>query len=340
MCSFRSYDGVLIFENIQSFVDRGDDHKVRYSPDIISTNPGSFVFPFPPTVAQADQDRFNAYISDPARYNTVDTLIQDSLTIAGLLDPLDFVFKNFIKTNTAMLRIRFQTTEQAAKFSKVFHLIKSCLPPYVYVIFDFDVTFPQETAVFATNTTDAATLCSDGSDPTGWVQVPPYNYPPWQVQFGFPTSVLTLQRPFVISHLLNLVDTYVNGYGTFYQFINGLTGTNNIPIDLIDFSTKYTTGEDAGNIPIAYQKTGTITVVHDGLVVTGSGTKFLSELSVGDLLYSANDTGEYRKITAISSDTSLTVEAAFSGTTRSIGIWVAHATPSNSNVQGLIFWHL
>ena len=115
---------------------------------------------------------------------------------------------------------------------------------------------------------------------------------------------------------------------------------SNIPIDLIDFSTKYTTGEDAGNIPIAYQKTGTITVVHDGLVVTGSGTKFLSELSVGDLLYSANDTGEYRKITAISSDTSLTVEAAFSGTTRSIGIWVAHATPSNSNVQGLIFWHL
>ena len=334
------YAGVLIFENIQSFVDRGDDNKLRYTPDIVNTIPGELVFPFPPTVTQADQDAFNAYISHPDRYETVRQLIEDSLNISGVLNPLDFVFRHFLKTNTAMLRIKFRTLDQAAKFSHIYHLIKNCLPKYVYVMFDFELALPQETAIFAANTTDTSALCADGSDPTGWVRVPPYYDPPWQVRCGWPTTVLEAKRPFVIAKLLNFVTTYTNGYGTFYQFVNGLTGMNNITFDSIDFSNKYKVGDDAGNIPLAYAKTGSITIAQNGLVVTGSGTKFTSELSVGDMLFSKGDTDEYRVITEITSDTSLKIAAAFSGTTRSINLYVAHATPTMRNTSGLIFWRL
>ncbi|RTL07820.1 hypothetical protein EKK58_01345 [Candidatus Dependentiae bacterium] len=334
------YEGVLIFENIAAFTDRDDENRLRYTPDIINTEPGRILFPFPPTVTQEDQDRFNDYISDESRYYTVRTLIEDSLNLAGLLDPLDFVFKNFLKTNSAMLRIRFQTFEQAAKFAHFFRLVKTCLPQYLYIIFDFDLPIPQETVSFTVNTDDVATLSSDGSDPDGWVKVPPYDKPPWQLQFGWPATTLEVKRPFVISHLLDLVHTYTNGYGTFYQYANGLTGTNDIPLDKIDFSLSYKPGDDAANIPIAYQKTGTVVVVQDGLVVNGSGTKFTTELSVGDLLYSRDDSNEYREITEITSDTVLKIKTAFSGSTRTINLWVAHDTPSTRNVSGLIFWRL
>lgn len=335
------YDGVLVFENIATFTARGEENKVRYSPDIINTpGPGRIAFPFPSIVSQADQDRFNDYISDPARYTTVRTLIEDSLTPSDLLDPLDFVFKNFLKTNSAMLRIRFQTFDQAAKFAHFFRLVKTCLPQYLYILFDFNLPVPQETVSFATNTTDAALLSSDGSDPDGWVMVPPYNKPPWQLLFGWPTTTLEAKRPFVISHLVDLVRTYTNGYGTFYQYTNGLTGTNNIPLDKIDFSVKYQVGDDAGNIPIAYSKPGSIVIVQDGLVINGSGTKFTKDLSVGDLIYSKDDSNEYRAVTEIISDTSLKIATAFSGSTRTINLWVAHDTPSTRNVSGLIFWRL
>lgn len=335
-----NYDGVLIFENIASFAARGDDDKLRFTPDIINTVPGEIKFPFPPSVTLADQETFNAYISHPDRYLTVRELIEDSLTIAGLLDPLDFVFKHFLKTNTAMLRLRFQTFEQAAKFAQFFKLIKNCIPKYLYLLFDFELAFPQETAVFTVNATDGSTLSSDGSNHEGWVLVPPYNLPPWRMLFGWPEEITQAKRPFIISKLLDLVQTYTNGYGTFYQYAKGLSGTNNIPQDKIDFSLSYTDGADAGNIPNAYRLTGQIQVVQDGLVVTGSGTKFKQELSVGDLIYSHNDTHEYRKITEITTDTSLKIEAAFSGASRTIDLWVAHATPTTRNISGLVLWRL
>jgi hypothetical protein len=334
------YQGVLTFENIASFVARGDSNKLRFSPDIINTVPGALRFPFPPAVTLVDQAMFNNHISHADRYDTVRGLLEASLTEADLLDPLDFAFTHFLKTNTAMLRIRFQTLAQAASFAHIFHLIKACLPRYVHTIFDFDLSFPQDIAQFATNTTDSLSLSSDGSDQDGWVAVPPYNDPPWQVRFGFPASVLDPIRPFSISRSLDLMTTYTDAYGTFYQNTNNLTGVNAIVQDNIGFTAKYLVGEDAANLPIAYQKTGQIQVVQAGLVVTGTGTKFLNELHVGDRLYSMGDSNEYRVISEITSDTSLKIASAFSGTTRTINLWVAHDLPSTRNIGGLIFWSL
>jgi hypothetical protein len=58
---------------------------------------------------------------------------------------------------------------------------------------------------------------------------------------------------------------------------------------------------------------GTIAVTSGSTTVTGSGTAFTTQLAVGSVLY-VTDTGESQVVTAIASDTSLTVGAAFSAT--------------------------
>jgi hypothetical protein len=63
---------------------------------------------------------------------------------------------------------------------------------------------------------------------------------------------------------------------------------------------KYFTGDDV-------TLTGTIT--SSGVTVTGSGTAFTSELSIGDFISATAN--EYREVTNISSDTSLTLQVAF-----------------------------
>ena len=59
--------------------------------------------------------------------------------------------------------------------------------------------------------------------------------------------------------------------------------------------------------------TGMVAVTSGSTTVTGSGTLFTTELSVGSVLF-ITDTGESQIVTAIASDTSLTVGAAFSTT--------------------------
>lgn len=54
--------------------------------------------------------------------------------------------------------------------------------------------------------------------------------------------------------------------------------------------------------------TGTVSATNTSTTVTGSGTAFLTEVAVGDVLH-INST--YRKVTAIASDTSLTVSPAW-----------------------------
>lgn len=61
----------------------------------------------------------------------------------------------------------------------------------------------------------------------------------------------------------------------------------------------------------AVVRTLTGTLTSSGTTVTGSGTKFLSEVAVGDVIRSASNGSS--RVTAIASDTSLTIAAAFPG---------------------------
>lgn len=68
-------------------------------------------------------------------------------------------------------------------------------------------------------------------------------------------------------------------------------------------------GTAAGGMPATVNKTGTYATT--GTAVTGTGTAFNTEFSVGDVLWSATK-GEGRRITAIGGATSMTLASAFS----------------------------
>jgi hypothetical protein len=57
--------------------------------------------------------------------------------------------------------------------------------------------------------------------------------------------------------------------------------------------------------------TGTVTKEASSTTLVGSGTAFLSELTVGQVIKVPGTANEYRTVSAIASDTSLTVSAAF-----------------------------
>ncbi len=333
-----NYQGTLIFENLE-----GEDGILL---EDIMTGEGELTFPFPSDVRTEDQAEFNAFISHPDRYDQVVALLTDCSETPnevegdGRVNPLDFIFRYFLRTNTALLKLRFKSLEAASKFMRFFYTIKGCLPKYLYLLIYFDFALPQDIASLWTNTTDAETLSSDGSDVDGWVQVPPYNDPPWTVDYGFPASPLSAIRPFVISRSLDLWNTYVDEGVTYYQNINNLAGDPELPQDLFDFSDSCAHGTDANNIPLAYQRTGQLGITTASTTVTGSSTKFLSEMTVGDLIYTNGDSYEYRLITAITDDTSLEVASAFSGTTRTIDCWTAQEKPSMQNTSGLLFWRI
>lgn len=65
----------------------------------------------------------------------------------------------------------------------------------------------------------------------------------------------------------------------------------------------------------SFNLTGTVAKTGDQVTLTGTGTAFLSELTIGDrvLVPSTNYNDEIRSVTAITSDTSLTVERAWLG---------------------------
>lgn len=328
-----SYSGILVFENLVGGAG-------ALLADVLPGG-GAVVFPFPSEVVAADRAKFNAHLSDPAHYPEVAALLTAcAAENSGRINPMDFIFKYFMQTNTAMIRLKFKTIAQAAKFMQFFRTIKDCLPKYLYLLFFFDFALQEDEATFLTNATDASTLCSDGSDFTGWVQVPPYNLAPWTLDFGDPTVMTEAVRPFVIAQSLDLYTTYLNGYGLYYQNTKGPSGATDILQDLIVFSTSYSDGQDANNIPLAYPMTGTIDIASGSTTVNGNGTKFLSELSVGDMIYSKGDTEEYHTIMSIDQDDVLTVDSQFSGSSRTIDLWVAHDKPSMRNTGGLIFWRL
>ncbi len=71
--------------------------------------------------------------------------------------------------------------------------------------------------------------------------------------------------------------------------------------------------------------TGTITFTNGSATVTGSGSAFLTELRIGDLIRLSTDadtTAGYRRVSAIASDTSLTLSATY-GATGGAGTGVA-----------------
>lgn len=342
-----SYSGVLLFENRTT----GDDIKLSniVSPEKVIT------FPFPAGVATADAAAFNAYLNHADRVDTVAALLTAYTVEKGsvYINPLDFIFHYFLKTNTILIKLHFDYQSEATNFVRFFKIIRPCLPAHLYILFYCDVALPTETATLWENSDNVTHIGADGSNLGGLVNRKPYNNAPWELGFGFATEETDPNRTFIISHTLDFFSRTTDGDTTYYTyprahgfFYHPYHAAYDIVEDNVVFHDKYSDdGGDINNIPLIYPLTGTGTVLlgneKKANNLTGDGTKFLSELKVGDLIYAAHLSKKgYRAITAIASDTSLTLESPFDveeGETAFDPLWMAYARPSMVNTRGLCF---
>jgi hypothetical protein len=59
--------------------------------------------------------------------------------------PLDFVFDNFFKSNSALVKLNFKSQAEASAGLGLFSLLREVLPSYVYFMFYADFALPNET---------------------------------------------------------------------------------------------------------------------------------------------------------------------------------------------------
>lgn len=131
-----------------------------------------------------------------------------------------------------------------------------------------------------------------------------------------------------ISGKLIKVYTDISTYTTKYSnnpawcILDFLTSENTCKMDLDNIDIQSFINAAAycdGKLGDAYKATGTVTITSGKKIVTGSGTKFLSELKVGDNIKIENIT---QKIAKIVSDTSLEVEDNYLITAKSKNMFI------------------
>lgn len=287
------YHGMLTFQNTTTSISSvlPDAHTV--------------VFPFPPEVDSRDQALFNAGLNT-AKGRAV---IQEYADIhSGLVNPLDFIFTYLLKTNSALVKLKFTSLSQASKFTKFFKVIRDCLPKYIYFMLQFDLPPFEENCTLWRNAVDTpytGELGSDGTSSDGYT-----TEPPWTMPFGYSPLVSILTRSFIIARAINLHDRDLG----VYTATKGPSGDYDIVSDDISFADTILDGQDANNLPMIYPvATGSSEVGYflDETTVFGDGTRFFTDYQVGDMIYSAGDTDAYRTIVSIEGDTELTVDRPF-----------------------------
>lgn len=72
----------------------------------------------------------------------------------NVINPVDLIFKAFLKSASALLRVKFLDTNQLGIFEEFFGVVSEMLPPNILLIVLCDVNMPGETYQMNTNTLD------------------------------------------------------------------------------------------------------------------------------------------------------------------------------------------
>lgn len=154
--------------------------------------------------------------ADVARFNAQLNLNSDAITTAcGLtpggsvtVNPLDFLFNNFLKTGTALVKVNFKSVDQAELFTSTFKQIKDALPRNVLFIFFLDFNLPADSYQQLNGSTSItlngspATVNSDGTNQSGKLaeeSAPNYRTNPKTRLFALSKGVTTAQLRVVIN---------------------------------------------------------------------------------------------------------------------------------------------
>jgi hypothetical protein len=147
-------------------------HQLFFESDVTLITKTNGDIYFPVTGNPRDVQAFQAYINEPANK----TIISEKL---GLLDdnstglyssPLDFVFSNFLKNNTLLIKLSFHSDKQLKLFFDLLPTIKDYLPAHVCLLTYVTLTLQSEILGGLNNALSISDypneyFSMDGSDP-------------------------------------------------------------------------------------------------------------------------------------------------------------------------------
>jgi hypothetical protein len=100
---------------------------------------------FPVSGAPEDVAEFNRQLNDTEnRSIVISALGLKNSGSSNVINPVDFLFTNFFKNNTALLKFNFYSEEELATFFNYFPMMKQYLPPHVYVLLYVNLNIPAE----------------------------------------------------------------------------------------------------------------------------------------------------------------------------------------------------
>jgi hypothetical protein len=126
---------------------------------------------FPVTGRPSDVEAFQDYINHPSRKSTLLEKLQlaEGRTSTVMINPVDFLFTNFIKNNTLFLKLDFYTQEQLTLFFSLLPSIQPYLPPHVFLLVYLQLQLNEEVMTNLNNKLEIAAyprqlFSIDGSD--------------------------------------------------------------------------------------------------------------------------------------------------------------------------------
>jgi hypothetical protein len=119
----------LFFENTESFIEYTDER-----------------ITFPVQGKPEDVKKFNDYINHPERKTQILGKLNfpNKKSARISINPLEFVFDNFFKNNTLLLKIEFYCEEQMQLFLNLFDDLKKYLPPHVFIFVKLNIKLGYE----------------------------------------------------------------------------------------------------------------------------------------------------------------------------------------------------
>lgn len=141
-----NYKESLVFKNEQELVTMDADGYIN----------------FPVYGTATDVLAFNEFLNADVRREAIATALGLTVSSQVVLNPLDFIFQNFLKHGSALIKFNFKTTSQVALFSSFFKILSDIFPKHVYIMFYFDLTLSGDT--YLSNGDPADTTNPYGND--------------------------------------------------------------------------------------------------------------------------------------------------------------------------------
>lgn len=101
---------------------------------------------FPVQGRPEDVEAFQIYINEESRRSEILSKLHMAKDVSSSLyiNPVDFVFENFVKSNTLLLKLEFYSSEQLSLFFNLLPALQKYLPSHVYILIYLKLQLPVD----------------------------------------------------------------------------------------------------------------------------------------------------------------------------------------------------